>query len=367
MLSLHTLPPSCCLGNCSLHSSTSSSHGLVPGKHRFKYGIPLLAVIAFTLGGPYVHAAGTPAGTLITNTATLSYSIGGIPEAPIASAPASLQVAEIINLTLVWQDGAPVSVASPDTNDALTFLLTNTGNGVERFTLTRNNLLAGDNYDPLNGSAGAIFLESGLAPGLQTSGPTADTLYVAGVNDPDLPADVSRTVYVVSNTPAGLVSGNAGLATLAAAATTPGAAGAAPGTTLAGLGTGGVDAVVGASQAQASRTGSYLVSDVALSVVKTVVSVLDPRGGSNVEAGSVLTYRITVTLSGTGGVNNLIITDPLPAQTTYVAGSMLVNGATRTDAVDADNARFSANTVTVDFGNTASPVVHVIDFRATVN
>jgi uncharacterized repeat protein (TIGR01451 family) len=157
------------------------------------------------------------------------------------------------------------------------------------------------------------------------------------------------------------------LATLATAATTPGAAGAAPGTTLAGLGTGGVDAVVGASQAQANRTGSYLVSDVALSVMKTVVSVLDPRGGSNVEAGSVLTYRITVTLSGTGGVNNLIITDPLPAQTAYVAGSMLVNGATRTDAADADNARFSANTVTVDFGNTASPVVHVIEFRATVN
>jgi uncharacterized repeat protein (TIGR01451 family) len=367
MLSLQTLSPSSCLGNCSLHSSISSSHGLVPGKYRFKYGIPLLAVIAFTLGGPYVHAAGTPAGTLITNTATLSYSIGGVPETPIVSAPASLQVAEIINLTLVWQDGAPVSVASPDTNDALTFLLTNTGNGVERFTLTRNNLLAGDNYDPLNGSAGAIFLESGLAPGLQTTGPTADTLYVAGVNDPDLPADVSRTVYVVSNTPAGLVSGNTGLATLAAAATTPGAAGAAPGTTLAGLGTGGVDAVVGASQAQANRTGSYLVSDVALSVMKTVVSVLDPRGGSNVEAGSVLTYRITVTLSGTGGVNNLIITDPLPAQTAYVAGSMLVNGTTRTDAADADNARFSANTVTVDFGNTASPVVHVIEFRATVN
>ncbi len=327
----------------------------------------LLIAIVFAVWGSLARAAGTPAGTLIANTATLSYSIGGVPETPIASAPASLRVDEIIDLTLVWQDGGPVSVASPDTNDALSFLLTNTGNGTERFALTRNNLLAGDNYDPLNGGAGAIFLESGLASGLQTSGPNTDTLYAVGVNDPDLAADASRIVYVVSDTPAGLISGNTGLAALAAAATTPGAAGAVPGTALAGLGTGGADAVVGASQAQATRTGSYLVSNVALSIVKTVVSVLDPRGGSNVESGSVLTYRITVTLSGPGSANNLIITDPLPALTGYVAGSILVNGATRTDVVDADNAHFSANTVTVDFGNTASPVVHVIDFRATVN
>jgi fimbrial isopeptide formation D2 family protein len=171
----------------------------------------------------------------------------------------------------------------------------------------------------------------------------------------------------VSDTPAALATGNSGLVSLAAASATTGAAGAAPGTTLAGLGSGGVDAVVGATQAQASRNGSYLVSDVALSLVKTLPTVLDPRGGSNVETGSVLTYRITVTLTGAGSVSSLVITDPLPAQTTYVAGSILVNGAARTDAADADNARFAGNTVTVDFGNTAAPVVHVIEFRATVN
>ena len=346
--------------------------GLCPSCHlarkgRSKFGLPLLAVLVFLLGGPYARAAGTPAGTLITNTATLSYSIGGVPEAPIVSTPTSLQVDEIINLTLVWQDSGPVSVATPDVNDPLTFLLTNTGNGVERFTLTRNNLVGGDNYDPLNGSAGAIFLESGLAAGLQTSGPNADTLYASGVNDPNLAADASQIVYVVSDTPSSLASGNSGLVTLTASSATAGAPGAVPGTALAGLGTGGVDAVVGASQAQASRNGSYLVSNVALNIVKTVASVLDPRGGSNIETGSVLTYRITVTLSGPGSVNNLVITDPLPAQTTYVPGSMLVNAATRTDAADGDNAQFSGNTVTVDFGNTASPIVHVIEFRATVN
>jgi len=312
-------------------------------------------------------AAGTPAGTLITNTATLTYSYGGVPQTPITSAPATVRVDEIINVTLVWQDSAPVSVSTPDTNDALTFLLTNTGNGSESFALSRNNTLGGDNYDPANGSAGAIFLENGLAAGFQASGPNADTPYVAGTNDPNLAADASRIVYIVSDTPPSLVAGNSGIVALSAAATTAGAAGAAPGTSLPGLGTGGVDAVVGTTQAQATRNGGYLVSNVALTIVKTLPSVLDPRGGSNVESGSVLTYRVTVTLTGTGSVNNLVITDPLPAETTYVAGSLLVDSAARTDASDADNGQFSGNTVTVNFGNTASPVVHVIEFRATVN
>lgn len=327
----------------------------------------LIALIAMAGMFSRAHAAGTPAGTLITNTATLSYSYGGVPGTPITSAPASVRVDELINVTLTWQDSAPVAVTTPDTNDALTFLLTNTGNGSERFTLTRNNTLGGDNYNPSNGTAGAIFFESGAQAGLQTSGANADTLYTPGVNDPDLAADASRIVYVVSDTPTGLTSGNTGLVALTASSATPGAAGAAPGTSLAGLGTGGVDAVVGTTQAQASRNGNYLVSDVSLSIVKTLPTVLDPRGGTSVETGSVLTYRVTVTLTGAGSVNNLVITDPLPAQTTYVAGSILVNGAARTDAADADNARFSGNTVTVDFGNTAAPVVHVIEFRATVN
>jgi hypothetical protein len=49
-----------------------------------------------------------------------------------------------------------------------------------------------------------------------------------------------------------------------------------------------------------------------------------------------------------------------------------VDGATQTDAVDppTDNTDFgitSANTVTVNLGNVASPATHVITFRATIN
>jgi uncharacterized repeat protein (TIGR01451 family) len=304
---------------------------------------------------------------VIQNTATVTYSIGGGPQQSAITPPASFTVAELINVTLVWQDAANVAVGSPDSNRALTFLVTNTGNGPETFSLARNNAVAGDNYDPANGSAGAIFLESGLQPGFQASGPNADTLYVAGSNNPALAADAGRIVYVVSNTPAALPTGSVGRVELSVAATTPGAAGSAPGTTLVGLGQGGVDAVVGSTRALVRQTGGYIVSGVAVILAKSVVSVVDPAGGTTVRSGSIVTYRIVLSVNGGGTADNLALDDPIPANTTYVSNSITVNGTARTDVVDADSAEFSSGAVKVRFGNTAAPISHTVEFRVTVN
>ena len=312
------------------------------------------------------NAAGTPAGTVIQNTATLTYTIGGVPTTA-TTPPATFTVVELINVTLVSQDAANVAVSSPDSNRALTFLVTNTGNGTEAFALARNNAVAGDNYDPLNGQAGAIFLENGLQVGFQASGPNADTLYVAGSNDPSLAADASRIVYVVSDTPAALVTGNVGRVELSAAATTVGAAGAAPGTTLPGLGQGGVDAVVGATRALARQSGGYIVSGVAVVLAKSVVSVTDPAGGASVRSGSIVTYRIVLSVNGSGIAQSLALNDPLPANTSYVVNSITVNGQARSDATDADQAEFSAGAVKVRFGDTAAPISHTVEFRVVIN
>ena len=177
-------------------------------------------LLLLSLNATQTKAAGTLAGTAIVNEATASYSVEGIAQPDVTSNIATFNVDELIDLTLTWQDGAPVSVNTPDVNDALTFLLTNIGNGPEAFSLSRNNLLAGDNYDPTNGSAGSLFLENGLSPGFQASGPNADTLYVAGVNDPNLAPDTAQIIYLNSNTPVGLTNGNTGNAQLNAASTT---------------------------------------------------------------------------------------------------------------------------------------------------
>ena len=314
-----------------------------------------------------VHAA-APAGTVISNAVTLNYSVGGV-GAVTTSNTASFVVAELINLTLTVQDAAPVSVNSPDASRPITVLLTNTGNGSEVFSLSRNNAMPGDQFDPVNALAGAIFLENGLQAGFQASGPNADTPYVPGVNDPVLASEASRVVYVVSDIPAGVALGGLGNVGISASALTPGASGAVPGTTLPGLGAGGVDAVVGGSRATSTVTGSYVVSGFAVTVVKSVLTVQDPRGGALVMPGSVLTYRVVLNITGVGTANNLAFSDPLPLETTYNAGSIRVNNVSRTDAVDADNADYTAGTRTVSarFGNTVSPASHTIEFQVTVN
>jgi uncharacterized repeat protein (TIGR01451 family) len=312
-------------------------------------------------------AVETPAGTIIQSTSTISYTIGGGPVKVVTSPVAAFTVAQLLDVAMTWQDAAPVAVTSPGSNNALTFQLTNTGNGPETLSLTRNNALAGDNYDPSNGSVGAIFLESGAQPGFQATGPNADIAYVPGSNDPTLAANASRIVYVISNTPAAQPSGSTGNVALSAASTLAGAAGAAPGTTLAGKGAGGVDAVVGSSRAQASQIGSYRVGGVQVSVVKTVLGAADALGGSTISSGTVVTYRIVVSATGVGTAQGLSVTDPIPANMSYVANSILVDGSARSDAADGDNAAFQNGSVQAQFGDTIAPASHTVQFRVTIN
>jgi len=318
-------------------------------------------------------SAGTPANTIISNSVTVNYEIGGIAQPP-ATSSASFSVDEIIYPLLTWQDAAPVSVNTPGVNDALTFLLKNDGNGTESFSLTRTNgplPIPPTNYTPLDGTVGSIFLENNLQAGFQPTGANADTGYIPGTNDPNLAADATLIIYVVSDTPA--VANNInGEVLLAAASLTAGAAGSAPGTSLPGLGDGGVVAVVGSNGAQTSSIGSYVTSGLGVTVNKSIASVVDPNGGSVVMPNAVITYQIMAVLSGSGTATNLVITDPLPAETSYVPNSIIMDGAPQTDAVDppTDNSDFgitNANTVTVSLGNVAAPATHVITFRATIN
>ena len=327
-------------------------------------------LIIIILNQHIAFATGTPAGTTISNSATVNFDIAGSAQSPVTSSSATFQVDELIQPVLTWQDAAPVSVNTPGSNDALTFLLTNAGNGPESFSLARTNgplPLPSGNYTPLNGTVGSIYLENGLQPGFQATGPNADTPYVSGTNDPGLAASAGQIVYVISDTPANIPVNSQGSVLLSADALTAGAAGAAPGTTLPGLGQGGVSAIVGSTSGLARVTGSYITSGLGVSITKTVASIQDPGGTSTLMPNAVVTYQILVSLSGSGTAANLVITDPLPAETSYVPNSITVDGIAKTDAADADNAQFSANTLTVSLGNVAAPANIVINFRATIN
>ncbi len=358
----------------------------------------LVAMAAVALLAPFgsAQAVGTAAGTTITNSATATYSVAGVPAAPVVSAVA-LRVDELISVR-VSAPAAATNVNTPDTNRVLAFTVTNVGNGPESFTLTPNLNPAApaDQFNPLPGTAGQLFLD------VNNNG-----TYEAGTDTPIaapilLTADQVVRVLLLSNIPASLANGDQGNVTLTAVATTPGAAGAAPGTILAGAGTPavgapGIDAIVGAGPGGAAdsgsddiATGTYLVGTVSVTLNKVVLAVTSPFGvtttGCNVAIppaactafvpGSTIQYQVTVTIAGNGTAQAVQITDAVPANTTYVANSIRFNAAARTDAADADNASCvgcgnAVGTVTVVIGDvpvvTATPVVHLVDYKMIIN
>ncbi len=306
------------------------------------------------------YALGTAAGTNITNTATANYTVGGTPTTATSNTT-TVKVAEILNVAATWQDGASVTVAPGDTNKVLTFRVTNSGNGSDSYSLSVNTLLGGDNFDPVFAS---IYLDAN-ANGVYNAG--IDTLHVAGTNDPVVAANAWATVFVLSNIPGALADGNTGNLRLTATSKT--GSGAA-GTVIAGAGEGGTDAVVGASTGASTAQGTYLVSSVTVSVVKSYV-VIDQFGGTQPVPSATIRFTITVTVAGSGTAVGVVITDPIPANTTYTANTLKLNAGALTDVSDADAGDVgatTAGTVTVALGSlTSASAVQTITFDVTIN
>ncbi len=314
-----------------------------------------LAVLCLLGAGP-ARAIGTAAGTTVTNTATVAYSIG--PDAYTQSASAAFTVDERVDVIVTWQDAAPVPVAPADVDRVLTFLITNTGNGNEAFALAVDALLAGDQFDPTNAR---IHLDSNGSGAYE---PGIDLVYQAGVNDPLLAADAAANVFVLADIPPATANLDRGDVELEATALT----GGVTGTIVAGAGDGGTDAVIGGGVS--ADVGSYIVSDLFVQVAKSAV-VLDVGGGNTPAPGSTITYTLTVSFNGTGTLANVVITDPLPPFTTYTAGTLTLNGGSLTDAADLDAGDVggtTANQVTVALGNVAGgSLPQTITFEVTID
>jgi uncharacterized repeat protein (TIGR01451 family) len=295
-------------------------------------GSALAAAAMLVLAAPTAEAAGTPAGTVIESSTTVAFDLGGTP-ASVVSNTAVLLVDERIDLVVALQS-PQLAVAAGETDRALLFSVTNTGNGNEAFSLAIDNVIAGDDFDPV-AAVPAIYFDTNASGDFNTG----DQPYTPGVNDPLLAADASVDVFLVNDMPASVTNGDLGRTELTASATT---GTGQPGSVFAGAGDGGVNAVVGMTGAEAAVTGEYLVSDVQITVVKTQ-QVVDPLGGSSPLPGATITYTLAVDVVGTGLATASVLTDPVPAYTTYVPGSLRLNGAALTDVADADSGEFDTS------------------------
>lgn len=125
-----------------------------------------------------------------------------------------------------------------------------------------------------------------------------------------------------------------------------------------------------ARNGQHSATDAYLIEPARV-VINKSVTVQDTLGGIDPHAGATLVYQLDVIVSGV--VNNLVVTDSIPANTTYTSGSVRLDGASQTDAADgSDFTNVAAGVITVDLGeggtNTITPPASfTITFEVTID
>ena len=300
-------------------------------------------------------AAPTLAGTDIENIASASYDTPGGP-VTIDSNRVVIKVDELLDVTVAGSDPGDLTTSPGATNNVLTFLVTNTGNGNEAFTLAADVTRAGDDFDP---TLQQIVIDTN-GNGVYDAG--VDTVYVAGTNNPVIAPEASLTVFILTTTPAGVVNANRAEVGLTAAATT---GTGAPGTTFAGAGEGGGDAVVGTTGADAEDSAFLAVQAATLALVKTAV-ITDPFGGNRAVPGSIITYKLVATVTGAGNLANVVITDPIPASTTYTASSITLETAALTDAADADAGSFNGTQVRAVVGTVPAGQSRTVTFKVVV-
>lgn len=295
----------------------------------------LLVLAAISMMAPAAAlAVGTTAGTAVTNTPQVQYSVGGVAQ-PLYTAPTmSFVVDTKVIFTVAKTDAAPVNVSPGSSNRALNFQLANASNAQITFLLSAANLASGatvtfggvpytdSNIDTTNNPPRAFFDANGN--GSYEAGEEYVTI-AAGVTAPTV------TVLIHGNIP-NAASGQ----TIGVVLTAQAVVDAVSGTPLveSAADTAGVDIVLadGAGTDDGARGGTftdrsaYRIAAAILSVTKTATTIWDPynyaAGGATAPGnpkaipGALIQYQITIR-------NDALATDS--ATLTTVADTLSAN------------------------------------------
>ena len=301
------------------------------------------------LAGLPAYAA-APACTSVSNIASSTFSLAG-GAAALTSNTATIRVEELLDLTLSAGTGA-VTVPADDLV-AVPIVLANTGNGHEAFLL------------------------DGRIEGVQA---TVEGFAVDVDRNGHFDAATDLKIDPASATPAvapggsiallALVRGGAAAASGVLTVTARAATGSGrPGSDFAGQGDSGCDAVVGATSALATTNVSLTVAPGTDTGKITLVKsqrITAPNGSADPVRGATVTYTIESRFGGAGVVRAARVADPVPPGTSFVPGSLRLDGTALTDAVDADTGDFDGSAIHVALGDVPAPVTRTIEFKVTI-
>jgi hypothetical protein len=338
--------------------------------------VSTLALIA--MSSAPAMAAGTRAGSTITNTVNVTFNVGGVAQnAQTASDSFTVDQRVNVNVTAIT---TPVSVSPNQTNRVLAFDVTNLGNATADLSLTS-------------------ALRTGTAANISNIRIFRDTNNNRALDDAELAAgaityldevaeDATVAVLVVSDISINARNGDTFDVALTAAAHTAGGTGALGTriTATSGANTAGIDNVLfdGAGVSDAANDGAfsaqgrYAVSGAVLTVAKTSRIVSDPVNGEGPNAkaipGATVEYCITVAnASGAATATGVNLLDDLPADVLYLGSfGIFVNGnATCTGGVSGGTFAAGAGAsgrdrITATLSDVAASQTRSLYFRVTI-
>lgn len=342
-----------------------------------------LAAFSCVAAAPAFAAAGTTAGTQITNTATVNYQVGGVTQGS-QNASNTIMVDRRVEL-LVEEDGTTTTEVAPGQSDAITtFRLTNKTNEVLDFALAVSQITGGTaahgGTDSFNAGNVRIYRDN----------PTTGTVGSYDVGDAlvtyadEVGIDASIRLFVLADIPAGLATNAVAGIRLTATAAEGGTAGS-QGTVIAqttGANTAGKDTVFAdaAGVSDAARDGShsddddYTVKTATLTVTKTSRVVSDPvnlTSNPKLIPGAVVEYCIAVANAAGGAAASPVnITDSVPTLLTFVPGSIKLGGTVTGATCDFNGSAggsYAAPVVSGSLATVAAGQTLTLVFQATVN
>ena len=336
-------------------------------------------------------ATGTAAGTDVQNTATVSFSVGGTSQTATSNT-ATFKVDKKVNLAIAVSGGTPTYVALGANSQVMKFTVTNLTNSVQDFRLDVDQqnvsipVLGVDNFDMNNLR---VYVDDGDG----VFNPALDTrTYID-----ELAPDANATVFVVGDVPnqAGSNVAIVSLRAIAAAGGTANSMGADLTATVGVDSANAVDVVFAddASPLDLARNGqlrafsAYKIATAAISINKTSTVISDPLNLAVLPKaipGATVEYCLVVTNAGPGTATDLVIADPLPAHTAYVANSLRVGGvatggqcvlngsvedddATGADESDPYGGSFDGTTVRATLPTLTTVLPLAISFQVTLN
>ncbi|MDE2042895.1 MAG: hypothetical protein KGJ05_07470 [Alphaproteobacteria bacterium] len=319
-----------------------------------KHQLKLLAgsgVAWAAMAGSPTLAAGTVAGTAINNTASVTYTVGGVTQPTVTSNTATFNVDRKIIVTALETDAAAVSVVPGQTNTVTKWSITNSSNDKIDINLAAAAIASGTTISIPGATTAATSFTVGAATFTYTE--TGGTTYLktsGGVWLDSVPPDTTVTITVTDttalpNTPTNGQYAGISLTAQARQNITAGTEGAVFSTSTAsagGLNNVAVNNVF--AESATSYTGvtdpkwdgqyiavdAYIVAAPVLSVLKTATVLWDPiNGATSPKAipGAQVRYCIQVA-NGAGAATAVspTVSDTLPTQVTYVANSIYING-----------------------------------------